>query len=106
MTYAEKRKRPLRCIIALIAVACTLFGAIQPTAVFAAESEVSFEKTNVLNDLKSSTVNGKSFDITQYPFDEGKDAQILSFTEYCYSYKANKRDRYGLYVYVYNPKGG
>ena len=105
MTYAENRNRLLRCIIALIAVVCTLFGAIQPTAVFAAGNEVSFENSNVLDDLKSSTANGKPFDIKQYPFDEEKDAQILSFTEYCYSYKANKRDRYALYVYVYNPKG-
>ena len=105
MRVAGKNKRLLLCIIATVAVVCTLFLAVEPAAVFATESEVSFEKTNVLNDLKSSTVNGNPFDITQYPFDENRDAQILSFTEYCYSYKANKRDRYGLYVYVYNPKG-
>ena len=29
----------------------------------------------------------------------------MNFAEYCYSYKANMRDNYGLYVYIYNPKG-
>ncbi len=104
MTHAGKRNKLLLCIIALAMVVCTFFTMAQPIIAFAAESEVSFDDTNVLDDLKSSTVNGKPFDITKYPFDENKEVQIISFIEYCYSFRANERDNYGLYIYVYNPK--
>ncbi len=72
--------------------------------VISAESE-SYEETNVLDDLRSSTVNGEPFDIADYPFDETKDIEVVSVVEYAYSYKANQRDHYGLYIYVYNPQG-
>lgn len=76
----------------------------QPIIAYAAESKTNFDKTDVLDDLKSSTVNGASFNLNDYPLDEKRDVQIITFVEYCYSYKANKRDNYGLYIYVYNPK--
>ena len=91
--------------MALVLVVCTFFSVVQPTTAFADEREINFDNTDVLEDLTSSTVNGKPFDIKNYPFDETKPAQIISFVEYCYSYRANKRDNYGLYLYVYNPKG-
>lgn len=75
-----------------------------PSIAFAAES-VSFESTNVLDDLNSSTVNGEPFDITDYPYDESKQVEVINFVEYCYSYKADQRENYGLYLYVYNPQG-
>ena len=105
MIYAKGKNRFLLCIIALVMVVCTFFMAVHPTVAFAAEREISYDTTNVLDDLTSSTANGEPFDITDYPFDESKDAQVISFVEYCYSYKANLRDNYGLYIYVYNPQG-
>ena len=105
MIYAKGKNRFLLCIIALVMVVCTLFTMVHPTVAHAAEREISYDKTNVLEDLTSSTVNGEPFDITNYPFNENKEAQVISFVEYCYSYKANLRDNYGLYIYVYNPKG-
>ena len=105
MIYAKGKNKLLFCIIALVMVVCTLFTSLHSTVAYAAEREISYDKTNVLEDLTSSTVNGKPFDITNYPFNENKDAQVISFVEYCYSYKANLRDNYGLYIYVYNPKG-
>ena len=104
MTRAGKRNKLLLCIMALAMVVCTFFTMAQPIIAFAAESEVSFDETNVWDDLKSSTVNGKAFDITKYPFDESNEIQIISFIEYCYSFRANERGNYGLYIYVYNPK--
>ena len=76
-----------------------------PNIAYAAAESLSFDSTNVLDDLNSSTVNGEPFDITDYPYDESKQAQVINFVEYCYSYKANLRDNYGLYIYVYNPQG-
>ncbi len=96
-----------RRIVSMLLAFVVVFGIVvtaMPNTVYAAES-LSYDKTDVLDDLKSCTVNGKPFDITDYPFDESKDIQVISFVEYCYSYKANLRGHYGLYVYVYNPKG-
>ena len=89
----------------MLLVVCTLFSGVQPTTAFAYEREINFDNTDVLEDLTSSTVNGQPFDIKNYPFDERKDAEVISFIEYCYSYRANLRDNFGLYIYVYNPKG-
>ena len=86
-------------------VVCTLFTSLHSTIAYAAEREIAYDKTNVLDDLTSSSANGEPFDIKDYPFNENKDAQVISFVEYCYSFKANLRDNYGLYIYVYNPKG-
>ena len=105
MSYAGRKNRFLLCIIALATVVCTLLTMVHPIVAYAAETETGFDSTNVLDDLQSSKVNGKPFDIADYPFNESKDIQVISFVEYCYSYKANLRDNYGLYVYIYNPKG-
>lgn len=103
MNYVGMSKRFL-CIIALVMVACSILMVVHPTIANAA-GEVNFDNTNVLEDLSSSTINGEAFNVLEYPFDESLSAKIINFVEYCYSYKANMRENYGLYVYVYNPKG-
>ena len=82
----------------------TVFMAV-PLVALAATSETSYSQTNVLDDLKSSTVGGAPFDVKDYPYNAAKDAQIIHFVEYCYSYRENMQENYGLYIYVYNPKG-
>ena len=104
MNIAGERNKLILCIIAVAMVVCIFFTFAQPIIAYAAESKTNFDKTDVLDDLKSSTVNGASFNLNDYPLDEKRDIQIITFVEYCYSYKANKRDNYGLYIYVYNPK--
>lgn len=80
-----------------------------PTKKYSASAETSskalFEQTNVMDDLKKSTIDGEAFDLTKYSFDSKKNMQIISFVEYCYSYSPERQDNYGLYAYVYNPKG-
>ncbi len=97
------KSKTLYSIVIVILAILLLFTAIKPTRAYADEP-ISLEKTNVLDDLKSSTVNGKAFDLKDYPLDEKGNVQIISFIEYCYSYKTNQRCNYGLYVYVYNPR--
>ena len=104
MIHAGAVKTPLLRMAALVMVLVTLLGVFSTTA-YAAGNGSSFHDTNVLDDLLSSTVNGKPFDVRDYPFDETGEVQVISLIEYCYSYKANQRDNYGLYIYVYNPKG-
>lgn len=74
-------------ISALLAVALifTAFGGLYASAAFAyAAEEYPFDETNVMDDLQSSTVNGKKFDILDYVFDENKRLQIINFVEFNY----------------------
>ena len=98
------RNRLVLLLILTVTVVGIVLTAVPSTAL-AEESEVAFDSTDVLDDLTSSTVNGEKFDLKNYPFDEEKQIQVLSFVEYCYSYRANQRGNYGLYIYVYNPQG-
>lgn len=63
-----------------------------------------YESTNVLNNLKGSTIGGKEFDFADYPHNSKGKPQVISFIEFCYSYYAEKQADYALYVYVYNPQ--
>ena len=101
MTTVIKRQA-----LSLLILIVVLFGVVfsaAPDIVYA--ESLSYDNTNVLDDLRASSENGEAFDLNDYPFDESKDIQVINFVEYCYSYKANMRGNYGLYVYVYNPKG-
>lgn len=104
MIHAGAVNHPLLRVAALVMVLATLFGVFSTTA-YAAGNGSSFDNTKVLDDLLPATVGGNPFDIRDYPFDEDGEVQVISFIEYCYSYKANQRDNYGLYVYIYNPQG-
>lgn len=66
-------------------------------------AETNFENTNVLADLQSI----EGFSLAQYPYYESAkpEMRIIDFVEYCYDYRDNMRDNYGLYCYVYNPNG-
>ena len=101
--------RTVNKILVFVLAVVTLFGivisAVPNYAYAASTTETDFANTNVLSDLQSSTVDGAPFDISAYPYDEDKDIQVINFVEYCYSYKKNLQANYGLYVYVYNPKG-
>ena len=101
--------RTVNKILVFVLAVETLFGivisAVPNYAYAASTTETDFANTNVLSDLQSSTVDGAPFDISAYPYDEDKDIQVINFVEYCYSYKKNLQANYGLYVYVYNPKG-
>ncbi|MCD8372239.1 MAG: hypothetical protein LUD27_02940 [Clostridia bacterium] len=67
--------------------------------------ENDYDSTAVLDDLSGSTINGKEFSVTDYAFTSNEGLQVLTFTEYCYSYYSNQQDNYALYVYVWNPQG-
>ncbi len=89
--------------LTLLTVVAGVFPAT--ISVSAEEGEITYEQTNVMDDLKNSTINGQKFSLYAYGFNAFKETKVLSFVEYCYSFQPNKQDNYGLYVYVYNPKG-
>lgn len=65
--------------------------------------ELNYDKTNVLDDLKSATVGGEMFNLANYPRNPFGTPQVITFAEYCYSQYENGNGNYALYVYVYNP---
>ena len=83
----------------------TVAGIFPATMPAKAETVLSYEQTNVLDDLTNATINGEKFSLQDYNFDARKDTQVISFVEYCYSFYEDRQENYGLYVYVYNPKG-
>ncbi len=94
-------------IVVCIVVATVVCGwnITVPTAYAESEDIQSrYEQTNVINNLKGSTIGGKEFDIKDYPHNSNGAPQIISFVEFCYSYYADKQNDYGLYIYVYNPQ--
>ena len=74
-------------------------------SVSAQEHKITYEQTNVMDDLKGATINGQKFSLYAYGFNAFRETKVLSFVEYCYSFQKKLQDNYGLYVYVYNPKG-
>ena len=62
----------------------SVLSGICPTFVRADTTATNFDKTNVLDDLKSS----KDFNILDYPYSLLEDKiAIINFVEYCYSFK-------------------
>ena len=87
-------------LCAVFMVLCLLGGG--STAAYAA---TSFDNVNVMEDLAGSTIDGVVFDTANYPYLENGMPKVIYFAEYCYGYKAEQKDDYALYVYLYNPSG-
>ena len=88
----------------LVCIGVVMGGQGFLSASAASEMQAAFEERNVLDDLTGGTVGGKKFSLADYPHNSDGKPQIISFTEFCYSYYAEKQGDYGLYVYVYNPQ--
>ena len=87
-----------------VLVFCMYAGGKIPSRVYAdTGGELNYDKTNVLDDLKSATVNGQPFDLSAYPRNPFGSPQVITFAEYCYSQYENGNGNYALYIYVYNP---
>lgn len=90
---------------ALLTFITMLWGGNISAPVAFAEDTPGYDATNVLDDLEGAEIDGKAFDLKDYPFDEKRDTAVLLFAEYCYSFYYDKQGNYGLYLYVYNPQG-
>lgn len=99
-------------IAALLAVMVFIFssyvgGGLGVAHAATSTTVTSFDNTYVLDDLETATIDGKKFNIVNYPYDSTgifKHPEIFSFVEYCYSMRSAQRNDYGLYVYFYNPQ--
>ncbi|WP_251612058.1 hypothetical protein [Pumilibacter muris] len=109
-----KTKRTiLYAICAAVIIFFTAFSSIPRRAVisYAANTDINFDETNVIDDLKNSVIDGKDYSIEEnnffadFNFDSKKPTQLFSLVEYCYSFYSDLQGNYALYAYVYNPKG-
>lgn len=50
---------------------------------------LNYDKTDVLDDLGSSAVDGKPFNVNDYPRNPFGTVQVITFAEYCYSQYEN-----------------
>lgn len=86
--------------IASVLVFCQ-YGSVNALAA----TDTEFSKRGVLEDLRSDS----SFVEADYPFDSSvKDKYAISVIrvlEYAYTAESAGQGNYGLYIYVYNPKG-
>ena len=100
------RSAPSLLLIFFLIVA-VLFGGMSQslTAYAAVKDDLLFDESYIMDDLEGTVINGKEFSISDYSFDESRNTSVILFTEYCYSFYANKQGNYGLYVYVWNPQG-
>lgn len=92
------------CLSLIVCILLSVFTVVANAATVKKEVVTDFSKTNVLDDLESSTVNGQLFDITDYPYSAQRNIQLITMVEYCYSFESSNLDYYGLYLYIYNPR--
>ncbi len=105
MTLRNITKQVIAFLLVLfVCIGVVMGGQGNLSASAASGIQTAFEERNVLDDLAGGTVGGKKFSLADYPHNSDGKPQIISFTEFCYSYYAEKQGDYGLYVYVYNPQ--
>lgn len=103
------QKKKITAFIAIIL--CLLFVCFSfplhasPSFADTTFGDLKLDETNVLDDLEGMTIDGVPFSLSNYGFDEDKETSVFSFVEYCYSSDSNLLGNYGLFVYIYNPKG-
>ena len=107
MSNFVKRARENRVVITLIVVLLLFASLIMLTTdyatVYAENKDNNFDKTALQAELESI----EGFDFGNYPADPSGmkySARIFNVVEYAYSYQVNKRNNYGLYIYLYNPQ--
>lgn len=95
-------KAIISIIFSFILSFCT-FGGM--TAIANTDDVVTaYESRNILDDLTGSTVGGVPFDLNDWEFGSGS-PQIICLNEFCFSTDSTKQNDFGLYIYLFNPKG-
>lgn len=108
MFKANKLTYTLAAIAAVLFFIFSSFWGGGVATVHAVASPTAFDETDVMDDLQTATVNGKSFNVIDYPYDSTgvvKHPEIMTVVEYCYSVRPSQRGNYGVYIYFYNPQG-
>lgn len=95
------------CAVVLFIIFSFVGGGVGSAYAATSTMVTAFDKTNVLDDLETATIDGKKFSVVNYPYDSTgviKHPEIFSVVEYCYSIRPALRNNFALYVYFYNPQ--
>ena len=93
----------IRMVSFLFAAVLPVMG-VSPVTVSASADDVpTIESSYVLDDLQESTIDGRAFDLADYPYNSllGK-TKLISFAEY--GFDDQTTENYRLFCYVYNPQ--
>lgn len=77
----------LLCVLCIVTILGGRLSA--PYAYAESNRALEFDKTNVMDDLTGATINGKPFNLYDYPYDSTgviKHPEIMNVVEYCYSF--------------------
>lgn len=104
------KKIALCVFIIFLALLSFVTGSASPSYTAAEEEPAKMETatlatSDVLSDLTGTTIEGRKFDIKNYPYSKNEDARVIALIEGCYTYYREEIKNYNLYVYVYNPQG-
>ena len=87
---ARENMMRILAIIVLLALVFGMCAGGSSARVYAdTGGELNYDNTNVLDDLKSATVNGQPFNLSAYPRNPFGTPQVITFAEYCYSQYEN-----------------
>ena len=102
MAYTTKNKI-ITLILTLLMFVTLTFGQgnLPVFSLVAKAASSSYEESNVLDDLLSSS----NFNLLNFSRKENGNIQLISFIEYCYSYRKNTQNDYEMYIIIYNPSG-
>ena len=98
-------KKIILIILSLIMAFSVMFTEKAPLPAFAESGSLNIDSSYVYDDLKDMTIDGEPFSFQKFAFDSKKEAKIISFVEYAYSFYTNKQANFNLYIYVWNPQG-
>ena len=94
-------KKILYVIATVFLLLFCLFDSVKTGKAFADEASVPvIEQTNVMDDLTGSVIDGVEFSAPMTALTSRTSVSIINFAEYKYSNFVNRRNQYGLYVYV------
>lgn len=96
-------KRETITRIICIIIAAMLMVCTAPRARAEKEKVYAFDEISIEKDLESI----EGFNYINYPYDPTgfRSPQIFNVAEWAYSFRAEQRDDYALYIYFYNPQG-
>lgn len=91
------RKTVANLITSTVAAVVILLCSLANSFAFAAETG------NIMKDLSTLTVDGKAFNVEDYPADAEGTPQLIAAYEVGYSFYTNNQDDFALLLYIYNP---
>jgi len=94
-------------LASLFLAAISVTSGLGPVVTVSASSDTyetpAIETSYVLDDLQGSTIDGKEFNLIDYPYNSLLgETQLISLAEYGYDEETTAN--YSLFAYVYNPK--